>query len=76
VLSAGGGGVPAGCELPLEYFARAVGWLRAQPVAQYRSVILYGVSPFLGEPPYFPYSGYGQTRASPPPWARRAATSG
>jgi dienelactone hydrolase len=32
------------CAIPLEYFARAVGWLRAQPVARGRPVILYGVS--------------------------------
>lgn len=32
------------CAIPLEYFARAVHWLRAQPVAQGRPVILYGVS--------------------------------
>jgi len=32
------------CAIPLEYFARAVGWLRAQPVARGRPAILYGVS--------------------------------
>jgi dienelactone hydrolase len=32
------------CAIPLEYFARAVRWLRAQPVARGRPVILYGAS--------------------------------
>ena len=32
------------CAIPLEYFARAVHWLRAQPAARGRPVILYGVS--------------------------------
>ncbi len=32
------------CSIPLEYFARAIGWLRAQPVARGRPVVLYGVS--------------------------------
>ncbi len=32
------------CAIPLGYFARAVGWLRAQPVARGRRVIVYGVS--------------------------------
>ena len=32
------------CSIPLEYFARAVGWLRAQPVARGRPVILVGGS--------------------------------
>lgn len=32
------------CAIPLEYFARAVRWLRAQPVAQGRPLVLYGVS--------------------------------
>jgi dienelactone hydrolase len=32
------------CAIPLEYFARAVHWLRAQPAAQGRPVILSGVS--------------------------------
>lgn len=32
------------CAIPLEYFARAARWLRAQPVARGRPVILYGVS--------------------------------
>jgi dienelactone hydrolase len=32
------------CDIPLEYFARAVRWLRAQPAARGRPVILYGVS--------------------------------
>lgn len=32
------------CAIPLEYFARAVRWLHAQPVAHGRPVILYGVS--------------------------------
>ena len=31
------------CSIPLEYFARAVGWLRAQP-APGRPVVLYGAS--------------------------------
>jgi hypothetical protein len=32
------------CSIPLEYFARAVRWLSAQPVARHRPVILYGAS--------------------------------
>jgi dienelactone hydrolase len=32
------------CAIPLEYFARAVRWLRAQPVARGRPMVLYGVS--------------------------------
>jgi dienelactone hydrolase len=32
------------CAIPLEYFARAVRWLRAQPVARDRPVVLYGAS--------------------------------
>ncbi|HEY6295170.1 MAG TPA: acyl-CoA thioesterase/bile acid-CoA:amino acid N-acyltransferase family protein [Streptosporangiaceae bacterium] len=32
------------CSIPLEYFVRAIGWLRAQPVARGRPVVLYGVS--------------------------------
>jgi dienelactone hydrolase len=32
------------CAIPLEYFARAVRWLRAQPVARNRPVVLFGVS--------------------------------
>ena len=32
------------CSIPLEYFVRAVGWLRAQPVARGHPVVLYGVS--------------------------------
>ena len=32
------------CRTPLEYFARAVGWLRAQPVARGRPVVLIGDS--------------------------------
>lgn len=32
------------CSVPLEYFARAVGWLRAQPVARGRRVVLIGTS--------------------------------
>jgi dienelactone hydrolase len=32
------------CNIPLEYFARAAGWLRAQPVARGRPLVLYGAS--------------------------------
>jgi dienelactone hydrolase len=32
------------CSIPLEYFARAVGWLRAQPTGRGRPVVLYGAS--------------------------------
>ncbi len=32
------------CRIPLEYFGRAVRWLRAQPSARGRPIILYGVS--------------------------------
>jgi dienelactone hydrolase len=32
------------CEIPLEYFARAVGWLRAQPVARGGPVVVIGDS--------------------------------
>ena len=32
------------CDIPLEYFARAVRWLRAQPAARGRPVILWGGS--------------------------------
>jgi dienelactone hydrolase len=32
------------CDIPLSYFARAVQWLRAQPAARGRPVILYGGS--------------------------------
>ena len=32
------------CSIPLEYFARAVGWLRAQPAGRGRPVVLYGTS--------------------------------
>jgi dienelactone hydrolase len=32
------------CDIPLEYFARAVRWLRLQPDAKGRPVILYGAS--------------------------------
>jgi dienelactone hydrolase len=32
------------CNIPLEYFARAVRWLRTQPATRGRPLILYGVS--------------------------------
>ena len=32
------------CSIPLEYFARAVGWLRARPAGRGRPVVLYGAS--------------------------------
>ena len=32
------------CSIPLEYFARAVGWLRAQPAAKGRPIVLIGDS--------------------------------
>jgi dienelactone hydrolase len=32
------------CSIPLEYFARAIGWLRAQPAGRGRPVVLYGAS--------------------------------
>jgi len=32
------------CSIPLEYFARAVSWLRAQPAGRGRPVVLYGVA--------------------------------
>jgi dienelactone hydrolase len=32
------------CSIPLEYFARAAGWLRAQPAGHGRRVVLYGAS--------------------------------
>ena len=32
------------CSTPLEYFARAVGWLRAQPAGRGRPVVMYGAS--------------------------------
>ena len=32
------------CAIPLEYFARAVRWLRTQPVARGRPVVLWGAS--------------------------------
>jgi dienelactone hydrolase len=32
------------CSIPLEYFARAVSWLRAQPAGRGRPVVLYGLS--------------------------------
>ena len=32
------------CSIPLEYFARAVSWLRAQPGGRGRPVVLYGAS--------------------------------
>jgi dienelactone hydrolase len=32
------------CSIPLEYFVHAIGWLRAQPVARGRPVVLYGGS--------------------------------
>jgi dienelactone hydrolase len=32
------------CDVPLEYFARAVAWLRAQPGVRGRPVVLYGAS--------------------------------
>jgi dienelactone hydrolase len=32
------------CDIPLEYFARAAAWLRAQPQARGRRIIPYGVS--------------------------------
>lgn len=32
------------CAIPLEYFARAVSWLRAQPAGRGRPVVLYGLS--------------------------------
>jgi dienelactone hydrolase len=38
-------GLPAcQCSTPLEYFARAVSWLRAQPAGRGRPVVLYGAS--------------------------------
>lgn len=38
-------GLPAClCSIPIEYFARAVGWLRAQPAARGRPVVLVGGS--------------------------------
>ena len=35
---------PCECSMPLEYFARAVSWLRTQPATRGRPVVLYGVS--------------------------------
>ncbi len=35
---------PCLCAIPLEYFARAVHWLRAQPAARGRPVVLFGGS--------------------------------
>ena len=35
---------PCECSIPLEYFARAVSWLRTQPATRGRPVVLYGVS--------------------------------
>ena len=32
------------CSIPLEYFARAIGWLRTQPAGRGRPVVLYGAS--------------------------------
>ncbi|MGD0068252.1 MAG: acyl-CoA thioesterase/bile acid-CoA:amino acid N-acyltransferase family protein [Streptosporangiaceae bacterium] len=32
------------CSIPLEYFARAIGWLRSQPAGRGRPVVLYGAS--------------------------------
>ena len=32
------------CSTPLEYFARAISWLRAQPAARGRPIVLYGGS--------------------------------
>ena len=32
------------CSTPLEYFARAISWLRAQPAGRGRPVVLYGAS--------------------------------
>ena len=32
------------CSIPLEYFARAISWLRAQPAGRGRPVVLYGAS--------------------------------
>lgn len=32
------------CDIPLEYFARAVRWLRGQPIAKGRPLILFGAS--------------------------------
>jgi dienelactone hydrolase len=32
------------CSIPLEYFARAVSWLRSQPAGRGRPVVLYGAS--------------------------------
>jgi dienelactone hydrolase len=32
------------CDIPLEYFAKAVRWLRAQPVARGRPLVLFGAS--------------------------------
>jgi dienelactone hydrolase len=32
------------CSIPLDYFVRVIGWLRVQPVARGRPVVLYGVS--------------------------------
>ena len=32
------------CSIPLEYFVRAIGWLRAQPAERGRPVVLYGES--------------------------------
>ena len=32
------------CSIPLEYFARAVGWLRSRPAGHGRPVVLYGAS--------------------------------
>ena len=32
------------CAIPLEYFARAVSWLRAQPAGRSSPVVLYGLS--------------------------------
>jgi acyl-CoA thioester hydrolase/bile acid acetyltransferase-like protein/bile acid acyltransferase/acyl-CoA thioester hydrolase-like protein len=32
------------CDIPLEYFARAVRWLRLQPATKGRQIILYGAS--------------------------------
>jgi dienelactone hydrolase len=57
------------CSIPLEYFSRAIGWLRAQPAGRGRPVVLYGASagtePALLLASYLPHLADGVIVSSP-----------
>jgi dienelactone hydrolase len=57
------------CSIPLEYFARAIAWLRSQPAGRGRPVVLYGASrgaeAVLLLASYLPHLANGVVASSP-----------